>query len=92
MTKKVKKVLQGGRQLVYLFKFYDSDGKLVIMGNLNPAGVLLTGSPGEVYAEACERIKTANGRGQIIAPGCDMGADTPKQNVMMMLKACEECR
>lgn len=29
VTKKVKKVLQGGRQLVYLFKFYDSDGKLV---------------------------------------------------------------
>lgn len=29
VTKKVKKVLQGGKQLVYLFKFYDSDGKLV---------------------------------------------------------------
>ena len=29
VTKKVKKVLVGGRQLVYLFKFYDSDGKLI---------------------------------------------------------------
>ena len=29
VTKKVKKVLQGGKQLVYLFKFYDSDGKLI---------------------------------------------------------------
>ena len=29
VTKKVKAVLRGGRQLVYLFKFYDSDGKLI---------------------------------------------------------------
>lgn len=29
VTKKVKAVLMGGRQLVYLFKFYDSDGKLI---------------------------------------------------------------
>jgi len=29
VTKKVKKVLRGGKQLVYLFKFYDSDGKLI---------------------------------------------------------------
>lgn len=29
ITKKVKAVLVGGRQLVYLFKFYDSDGKLI---------------------------------------------------------------
>lgn len=29
ITKKVKKVLRGGKQLVYLFKFYDSDGKLI---------------------------------------------------------------
>lgn len=29
VTKKVKAVLVGGRQLVYLFKFYDSDGKLI---------------------------------------------------------------
>lgn len=27
--KKVKAVLRGGKQLVYLFKFYDSDGKLI---------------------------------------------------------------
>ena len=29
VTKKVKAVLRGGKQLVYLFKFYDSDGKLI---------------------------------------------------------------
>ena len=29
VTKKIKAVLRGGKQLVYLFKFYDSDGKLI---------------------------------------------------------------
>lgn len=29
VTQKVKKVLRGGKQLVYLFKFYDSNGKLI---------------------------------------------------------------
>ena len=63
---------------------------MVIMGNINPAGALLTGTAEEVYAEACERIRTAKGRGQIIAPGCDMGAATPLENVRMLLKACKD--
>ena len=29
ITQKVKKVLRGGKQLVYLYKFYDSFGKLI---------------------------------------------------------------
>ena len=68
----------------------DAEGKLVMMGNINPAGVLLTGTPEEVYAEACERIKAAAGRGHILAPGCDMGAATPLENVKMLGKACKD--
>ena len=68
----------------------DADGRLVMMGNINPAGVLLTGTPDQVYAEACERIRTAAGRGHILATGCDMGADTPLQNIYMMPKACKD--
>ena len=52
--------------------------------------VLLTGTAEEVYEEACERIKAAAGRGHILAPGCDMGCDTPYENVKMMLKACKD--
>ena len=29
ITQKVKKVLRGGKQLVYLYKFYDSNGELI---------------------------------------------------------------
>ena len=68
----------------------DGDGKLCIMGNINPAGVLLTGTAEQVYAEACERIRTAAGRGLLLSPGCDMGADTPFENIMMLPKACKD--
>ncbi len=68
----------------------DADGRLVMMGNINPAGLLLTGTPEEIYAEACERIRTANGRGHILATGCDMSADTPLENVLMLPKACRD--
>ena len=68
----------------------DADGKMVIMGNMNPAGTVLSGTPEEVYAEACERIRTANGRGMILAPGCDLGANAPMENVKMMVKACKD--
>lgn len=68
----------------------DADDALVIMGNMNPAGVLLSGTAEEVYEEACGRIRTAQGRGHILAPGCDMGAATPLENVKMLVKACKD--
>ncbi len=40
------------------------------------------------HREAYERIEAAKGRGYILAPGCDMGADTPPENVKMLAKAC----
>ena len=70
----------------------DADGKMVIMGNINPAGSLLTGTAEEVYQEAVSRIATAAGRAQILAPGCDMGAATPLENILMLRKACETAR
>ncbi|MBO4355492.1 MAG: methyltransferase, partial [Clostridia bacterium] len=46
--------------------------------------------PEEVYAEAVSRIKTANGRPYILAPGCDMASSTPLENVRMLLKASKD--
>ena len=68
----------------------DSDGKMTMMGNINPAGTLLTGTPDEVYKEACERISTAGGRAHILAPGCDLSANSPLENVKMLSKACRD--
>ena len=68
----------------------DAEGSPAIFGNINPAGALLSGTAEEVYAEACERIRVAAGRPFILAPGCDMGAATPLENVKMLLKACKD--
>lgn len=68
----------------------DADSKMVFMGNMNPAGNLLIGSADETYAEACELIKIAAGRPYILAPGCDLGAATPYDNVMAMSRACKD--
>lgn len=68
----------------------DADGKMIMFGNINPAGVLLTGTPEEVYAEACERIRIADGRGYILAPGCDIGGATTMENAKMLVKACKD--
>ena len=68
----------------------DAEGRLVMMGNINPAGALLSGSAEDVYSEACERIRTAAGRSFILSPGCDMGAATPLENIKMLLKACKD--
>ena len=61
---------------------------MVIFGNVNPAGALLSSGAEEVYAEACGRIATAKGRPFILAPGCDMSAGTPLENIVMLRKAC----
>ncbi len=65
----------------------DADGKMVIFGNVNPAGALLSGYSVEVLNEACGRIKTAAGRPFILAPGCDMSAGTPLENIKMLREA-----
>ena len=68
----------------------NAGGKLVMMGNMNPAGVIATGTPEQTYEEACERIRTAAGRGLILAPGCDLSATAPMENVKMVVKACKD--
>ncbi|MBQ3963944.1 MAG: hypothetical protein II682_00760, partial [Firmicutes bacterium] len=68
----------------------DGEGTTIMMGNINPAGVLMTGTPAAIYEEACDRIRIADGRGHILATGCDMAAETPFDNVMMLSKACKD--
>ena len=70
--------------------FEKADGKLVMMGNMNPAGVIAAGTPEEVYQEACERIRQAGGRGLILATGCDLSATAPMENVKAVIRACRD--
>ena len=71
--------------------FNDCEGKkLILFGNVNPAGVIWNGTPEETYAEACAAIKKANGRSLILATGCDLASGAPLENIMMLPKACED--
>ena len=70
--------------------FKDADGKLFFMGNVNPAGALLSGTPEQVYEEACKAIRISNGKGLILSPGCDLASSAPIENVKMMAKACRD--
>ena len=68
----------------------EADGRLVMFGNLEPAGKLVTGTPEDVYEESCERIRIAAGRGFILAPGCDLVCTSPFENVAAMSRACKD--
>lgn len=70
--------------------FREADGKLNFMGNVNPAGALLNGTPEDVYEEACRAIRISEGRGLILSPGCDLASAAPLENVQMLVKACKD--
>ena len=77
--------------MVDLEKAYaDADGKLMFMGNVNPAGSILSGTPEQVYEEACRVIRYADGRGLILGTGCDLASEAPLENVKMLAKACKD--
>jgi MtaA/CmuA family methyltransferase len=57
----------------------------VILGNFDPVGVLLEGSPQEVQA-ACERCHAVCGPRHIVGPCCEVPPDTPERNVRAMMQ------
>ena len=70
--------------------FKDADGKLMFMGNINPAGAILSGTPDQVYEEACTAIRISGGKGLILATGCDLASDAPIENVTALVRASKD--
>ena len=65
-----------------------SGGKVCLMGNLNPAGVLLRGRPEEVELEAIQAMeKAGNGGHYFLGSGCEVAIHTPLENIRAMIKA-----
>lgn len=70
----------------------DSEGKMVIIGNISPSDPLKSGTPQQVEAasrEAVKNIKAGNGK-LILCPGCDVPIGTPVENVLAMEKVARE--
>lgn len=60
--------------------------KQVLLGNIEPAGILRKGTPQQVY-DAVVACHEQAGPRYIIGAGCEIPRDTPAENVRAMLKA-----
>ena len=69
-----------------------AQGKMALLGNLNPAAVVRGLDKESVYQkslELCNAMKDQSGF--ILAPGCDLPPDTPMENLQAMAKAAADC-
>lgn len=60
-----------------------------LIGGLDRWGVIRTGTPTQVMAEAREAIEGCGGRGLIVAPGCGLPMDVPEENLIALRGAVE---
>ncbi|MEK7993551.1 MAG: uroporphyrinogen decarboxylase family protein, partial [Planctomycetota bacterium] len=62
--------------------------QICLEGNLDPSSVLLQGTAELVRSESAKLIATAaEGGGFILSSGCEMGRDTPPENIRAMVEA-----
>lgn len=64
--------------------------KVAMRGNLDPAAVLLNGTPELVYRKSLEAIRAAGEGGFILGSGCDVAVRTPYENLEAMSTAARE--
>ncbi|MDI7276352.1 MAG: uroporphyrinogen decarboxylase family protein [Anaerolineae bacterium] len=65
--------------------------KIVLKGNLHTTRVMLHGTPQDVRRESLKAILAAGQRGGfILSTGDQCGRDTPDENILAMVEACEE--
>ena len=62
--------------------------EVIIIGNTNPVGTLLNGSPDEVYSEVTGLLKSMKPYPNfILSSGCDLPQETPLENINAFMKA-----
>ncbi len=66
--------------------------KVKIMGNVNPATVMYTGTPQEVREAvySCVRQAWDSPKGYVIMSGCSLPVETPLENIQAMMDAARE--
>jgi MtaA/CmuA family methyltransferase len=61
-------------------------GKTALVGNIDPAGVLMNGTPQIVETASIEAMKTGGLEGAfVLAPGCDVPPTCPSENIKAMI-------
>ncbi|MCI8416229.1 MAG: hypothetical protein HFI33_01800 [Lachnospiraceae bacterium] len=73
------------------YKELSKESNTCIIGNLNPAGKLLSGTPDQVYEESMKVLQTAGlDNFFILGSGCELALATPLENVKSMLRASKD--
>jgi uroporphyrinogen-III decarboxylase len=63
----------------------------IILGNVSTVGVMLTGTPEEVYAAAAECHATCGPR-HIVGTGCEVPPETPPENLAALVAYARDHR
>lgn len=66
------------------------DPGVTLMGNVDPSGMLVLGSPEEVEGVVKRSIEATKGFRYIVSSGCAMGANTRPENVAAMVEAAKK--
>ena len=65
--------------------------RATLRGNIDPVGVVLEGTPEQVLEASRECIKNAKEGGRfILALGCTVAYNTPRENIRALQRAVEE--
>jgi uroporphyrinogen decarboxylase len=70
----------------------DIGHRMAIIGNIDPAGTLFSGTPDKVRAEVTERMKSGGRRGFMLGAGCDIPIGSPNENIVAMSEAIRAYR
>jgi len=63
-----------------------------IIGNMNPSGTLLFGTPDEATAEATACLDAMSSHRYLLGTGCEVSVDTPAANMQAMLAVASNRR
>ena len=64
---------------------------IVVMGNIDPVGILKQASPEQVYQVTMDLLKeTATYKNFVISTGCDMPPEVPEANIIAFYKAIND--
>lgn len=58
--------------------------RMTIIGNIDPAGTIYSGTPEKVKNEVLDRLKNGGKKGFMLGGGCDIPIGSPWENVMAM--------
>jgi uroporphyrinogen decarboxylase len=58
-----------------------------VMGGVDERGALLSGSPDDVRTQVRDALAQTGGRGFLLAPGCSIAPNTPKENIRAAVEA-----